>query len=476
MVFSSLAFLYGFLPVALAGHLLMPRRFRNLWLLLCSLAFYAWGEGRLVIVLLGSIVFNYGAARCLTSVSDRPRARSLVLGAAIGLNLLPLLFFKYTAFILALLTPLLSSLGMPAGGIVIPLPLGISFFTFQAISYLIDVARGDIAAEANLIRYGAYKSMFPQLIAGPIVRYRDIAHDLLEATASTALIVEGIERFTIGLAKKLLLADILAIPADRAFSLAPDLLTTPMAWAGLICYTLQIYFDFSAYSDMAIGIGRILGLRILENFNLPYSARSVRDFWRRWHISLSTWFRDYLYIPLGGSRRGPLRTAFNLGTVFLLCGLWHGASWTFVLWGCLHGACMGIEHFSTVRTSHWITSNRILGSGYALSVIVLTWVLFRSPSLAYAGHFYLALSGHGAAFDGQAWSETMGSDTLTAIAIGSFLSVGGWPWLSRRLAPSGARVAALAPWLRLVRLWAILVLCTMTLLGNAYSPFIYFRF
>jgi alginate O-acetyltransferase complex protein AlgI len=471
MVFSSIAFLYVFLPLALAGHLFLPRRLRNVWLLVCSLVFYTWGEGRMVAVLMVSIGFNYIAARCLGALSRQPRARQFLLMAAVALNLLPLLFFKYTAFILTIVAPFLSHADSSETGLTIPLPLGISFFTFQAISYLIDVARGDVIAEASLITYGAYKSMYPQLIAGPIVRYRDISDDLKIAHASTSMMAEGVERFIIGLAKKLLIADIVAIPADRAFALAPDLLTSQMAWAGLICYALQIYFDFSAYSDMAIGIGRILGFRIPENFNLPYSARSVRDFWRRWHISLSTWFRDYLYIPLGGNRLGSLRTALNLVTVFLLCGLWHGANWTFVIWGCTHGLFMGIEHFSPARNV-----NRFLGTLYALTVVVLAWVLFRSTSLAQAGHFYLALIGHGAVYDGRAWSETMGRDTVAAIALGSILSLGGWPWLTKLIVFPGSKLQSFYPWLRLLRIWAFIFLCTLCLLGNAYSPFIYFRF
>ncbi len=331
MVFSSIVFLGLFLPVTFVAYYLAPVRFRNALLALASIVFYAWGEPRFVILMLGSVAMNFWGARLL----DRTRARRRVLGGLVGLNLLLLGIFKYANFAVdnlnALLVPPagLSAISIKA----VALPIGISFYTFHAISYLVDIYRRNATPNRNIVDYSLYIMLFPQLVAGPIIRYKDIHTQLARRDSTLDDITAGILRFTMGLAKKVLIANQLGLIADTGFNAPADQLGAAAAWFCLLCYTLQIYFDFSGYSDMAIGLGRLFGFRFPENFNYPYSARSIQDFWRRWHISLSTWFRDYVYIPLGGNRRGEGRTLLNLWIVFLLTGIWHGASWNFVVWG-----------------------------------------------------------------------------------------------------------------------------------------------
>jgi alginate O-acetyltransferase complex protein AlgI len=331
LLFSSNIFLHLFLPFLLGVYFLVPRSWRNVVLLAASLFFYAWGEPRLVLVMLGSTVLNYRLGCWIGRARETPQGRR-ILAMGIAANLAILASFKYSTFIVECINPLWaglfgSSLEVPE----IVLPIGISFYTFQAMAYLIDVARGDTEAEQNPINLSLYIAMFPQLIAGPIVRYTQVADRLHDRTESVDQFAEGIRRFIIGLGKKILIANSAAAAADAIFNIPDSGLTFVVAWLGLACYTLQIYFDFSGYSDMAIGLGRMFGFKFPENFRYPYTAQSVSEFWRRWHISLSSWFRDYLYIPLGGNRGSSLRISCNLVIVFLLCGLWHGASMNFVI-------------------------------------------------------------------------------------------------------------------------------------------------
>ncbi|MEM8713080.1 MAG: MBOAT family O-acyltransferase, partial [Planctomycetota bacterium] len=316
MVFSQPTFLFAFLPLVLGVHLVAPRWARNAFLLLASLGFYAWGEGGLVLLLAGSaLAAQFVGTRVARAGPGTPEARRW-LGAGIALHLGLLAVFKYAGW-------------LTGGRVAIDLPLGISFFTFQAISFLIDVYRRDAEPPRRATDFALYLALFPQLVAGPIVRYRDLARDVAERTLASSDFAEGVRRFVFGLSKKVLIADVLSHTADSVFALGPESLAPAVAWIGVAAYTLQIYFDFSGYSDMAIGIGLMLGFHLPENFRHPYASGSITEFWRRWHISLSTWFRDYLYIPLGGNRLGPARTYLNLWAVFLLCGLWHGAAWTF---------------------------------------------------------------------------------------------------------------------------------------------------
>jgi alginate O-acetyltransferase complex protein AlgI len=387
MIFSSPSFLFYFFPVALVlGYLFNGS---PIVLLLLSLVFYAWGEPALVLLLLFVIVFNYWIGEAIFSRPDRGRWL-FVFGISTDLALL--IVFKYSDFIIGNLNYVLQATG--AGELPlprVPLPLGISFFTFQAIAYLTDVFGRRIVPAHSLLQFAVFKSFFPQLIAGPIVRYQQIASDLNYDKRSVALFASGAGRFVVGLAKKVIIADNLALPADQLFALPAGNHSFTSAWAAALCFTLQIYFDFSGYSDMAIGIARMFGVRFPENFRYPYTSRSIQEFWRRWHITLSSWFRDYVYIPLGGSRRGSLRTCVNLLIVFALCGFWHGPTWVFLIWGLYHGAFLMLERtpFGSLLTRAPLSLQHL----YVMVVIVFGWILFRSPSFAYALEMWKAMFG-----------------------------------------------------------------------------------
>jgi alginate O-acetyltransferase complex protein AlgI len=390
MIFSSRIFLFLFLPMVLSAYFVAGPKLRNLVLLTASLFFYAWGETVFVILMLSSIIFNYGCGLLIHRAQTMQKSARWYLIAAVGLNLGLLSFFKYANFIMDNLNALIPRLGIsPIAIDQIHLPIGISFFTFQAMSYVIDLYRGQVVVQKNPINIALYISLFPQLIAGPIVRYHDIARQIINRTVTKKDFEYGVKRFIIGLAKKVLIANVVGRVADHIFSLPVDTLPAGLAWIGIIAFTLQIYFDFSGYSDMAIGLGRLFGFKFLENFTFPYISRSIREFWRRWHISLSSWFRDYLYIPLGGSRMSSSRTYFNLITVFFLCGLWHGASWTFIIWGLYHGFFLIVE-----RTGFGKIIERLpppIKHLYTLLIVVIGWVFFRSQTLPYAVSYLQAL-------------------------------------------------------------------------------------
>lgn len=477
MVFSSLVFLFLFLPLVLIGNCILPTRIRNAFLLLASLLFYAWGEGLYVLLMLLSIGVNYGLGLWLDRAADNRKKAIVALGVTI--NLAPLFFFKYFTFLCSTFNELSPSFFEPTLQNIpeIHLPIGISFFTFQAISYLVDVYRRTSQPQSGIVNLGLYIALFPQLIAGPIVRYGHIAEQLLNRKINTRLFAQGIERFTIGLSKKVLLANPLGAMADTVFSLPEATLSTPVAWLGITSYTLQIYFDFSGYSDMAIGLGRMLGFTFPENFNLPYCARSLREFWTRWHISLSTWFRDYLYIPLGGNRRGSFKTARNLCTVFLLCGLWHGASWNFVFWGMLHGLFLSLERS---QFGHWLKGTaKPVQHGYVLVVVMICWVFFRTESLGDAANFLATLAGL-AKGDGTP-SRVLLLMTphffiilLTAIFF-SLFSIDRFLQVSKEtlvLRPHPLLLSST----RFIVVLLLLAAATTNLATGAYNPFIYFRF
>jgi len=389
MIFSSSIFLFGFLPCVLLCYLILPFKLKNIFLLSASLLFYAWGELGYTLLMLVSILWNYLLGRVICKTTRR---RGLALFVGVAVNLLLLGYFKYANFLVDNLGGLFS-----AAGLMIPeiepvhLPLGISFFTFQAISYLVDVYRSEVESQDNILTVGLYIAMFPQLIAGPIVRYSTVAKQLVYRHVSPRQMEKGVLRFVYGLAKKLLIANSVGEVADALFALPADQLTAVSAWIAVFAYGLQIYFDFSGYSDMAIGLGLMLGFTFPENFNYPYSARSVRDFWRRWHMSLTGWLRDYLYIPLGGSRRGDARTLVNLISVFLLCGLWHGASWNFVIWGAWHGIFIIIERVRLRSVMmRWPV---IIQHLYVLLVVMLGWVFFRTETMGQSLQVFQALCG-----------------------------------------------------------------------------------
>ena len=477
MVFASPLFLFVFLPLVLAAYFLLPRRAGNWVLLAASAAFYLWGEGLFIALVLASIAFNWLIGRRIEdAASTRSRRRWLAFG--VGGNLAVLVLFKYANFALANVSAALTELHWGTIALAaIPLPLGISFFTFHSISYLVDIHRHNANAQRRIGRFALYILLFPQLIAGPIIRYKDIASQIVARDRRLADFAEGSRRFILGLGKKVLVANTLGRVADQVFAIAPGELNTPAAWLGLVCYAMQIYFDFSGYSDMAIGLMRMFGFRVMENFNYPYISQSIREFWRRWHISLSNFFRDYLYVPLGGNRRGKSRAYANLVIVFLLCGLWHGASWTFVLWGIWHGVFLVLERagLDAALARTW----RPLRHAYAMSVVLGGWVLFRCETLSHAGAYFAALSGAGAD-TGLKYPVRMLLDDLAAatlaVAIVGAMPLGRWlaATVDTRLPHGPPRRAALA--LECAWLAAMLLVSCAFLAAGTYNPFIYFRF
>ncbi|KJR96998.1 MAG: alginate O-acetyltransferase [Desulfobulbaceae bacterium BRH_c16a] len=482
MVFSSITFLFFFLPAVLAITF-CSGKWKNPALLLASLLFYAWGEGIYLLVMIGSIVMNFTCGRLMRrGTSSENPSRTVLLLAIIG-NFALLGFFKYANFIAENLNTLLVQVHLPSIELgAVHLPIGISFFTFQAVSYLIDVYRGKVQAQTSLIRLGLYISLFPQLIAGPIVRYHDIATSLAKRKVDMADFSAGVQRFLLGLSKKVLLANPLAFTADKIFALPQSDLTSPLAWLGAICYTLQIYYDFSGYSDMAIGLGRMFGFRFLENFNYPYISGSIREFWRRWHISLSSWFRDYLYIPLGGSRRGKLRTYLNLLIVFLLCGLWHGASWTFVCWGLYHGFFLVIERtrLGSALDLLW----RPLRYSLTLCIIVVGWVIFRSDSIGFAFSYLGIMFGAAEETGRLSLSMYTNQKLIFELTMAVIFAVPVLPALRKlhdRLIGrcSTSTAFSLEAFLAIGRLSVLAVLSyfsAISLAAGVYNPFIYFRF
>lgn len=464
MVFSSITFLFAFLPATLLGYYVLPRRWRLAFLLLASLVFYAWGEPVYVLLMMGAILINWVIGLLMARF---PRRKKLLLVLAVALDLSMLGVFKYASFLLDTAAALLPSLA-GAADLDIRLPIGISFFTFQILSYIVDVYRGVASTQRNLVRFGAYVTMFPQLIAGPIVRYVDIEAQLDEQRLSVDRFAKGIRQFIVGLSKKLLLANA-AGTLWTTLSAAPEQNGILGSWAGVLAYAFQIYFDFSGYSDMACGLGEMLGFAFVRNFRYPYLATSITDFWRRWHISLSTWFREYVYIPLGGNRKGLLRQIRNIFLVWLLTGLWHGASWNFVLWGLYFGVLLTAEKLFLLRAFE--RTPVVVRRLYALFCVALGWGIFAFTDFAQMGTFLRSLFVPGAA----------GLISAEALAW----TAGFAPWLcvcALASMPLGARVAA-----RLEgRRWfgalsvavpvALFVLCAAALASQSYNPFIYFRF
>ncbi len=463
MGFSSITFLFYFLPTFLILYYLSSAR--NLALLVGSLFFYAWGEPVFVTLLLILILANYSFGLWLSAKRDR-KGGSLRMALAVAFNLLILAWFKYAGFLAAQFGIASLDANPPH------LPLGISFFTFHAISYLIDINRGDARVERNPLQLGLYISMFPQLVAGPIVRYKNIFRELSDRAVSLERFALGIRLFAIGLGQKVLIADVLASIVDQVFGLPASELIASTAWLGLVSYTLQIYFDFSGYSNMAIGLAHMLGFTFPENFNFPYISQSISEFWRRWHISLSSWFRDYVYIPLGGDRRGRIRTYVNLWTVFLLCGLWHGASWNFIVWGAYHGTLLAWERKAgqAFLQSIW----RPLAHAYTLIAVALGWVLFRCTSLDHAAYFYKTLLGLGTGTnDMNPPDRFLSHGVILALTVGAVCSTPALATVERWLA---TRRPYLATSMGSALAMVCLALAALGVANSSYSPFIYFRF
>lgn len=481
MLFTEPLFLFLFLPLLLPLYYVTPARLRNLVLIAASLVFYLAGEKLFSWVLVLSVLLNYFAARAVDGREGGARRRALAAGVAC--NLLLLVAFKYTNFFAANLDALLSAARLPTLALSpVHLPIGISFFTFMGISYLVDVYRRQLKAQERLSNFALYITLFPHLIAGPIVRYGDIAGEIVSRRTTRGEFAEGVRRFTVGFGKKMLIANVVALPADKIFALAPQHLTAELAWAGALCYALQIYFDFSGYTDMAVGLARMFGFHFPENFNYPYVSASITEFWRRWHISLSTWFRDYLFFPLG-VRRKPWRLYLNLLIVFFLCGLWHGASWNFVAWGLFHGAFLVLERAGLLKLLGRLPAP--LRHAYALLVILIGWVLFRAETLSHAVNYLGAMAGLGAGAEPlYAPSFLFNGEVLLALAVGIAGSAPLLPALGRRAESlagrlkGGVGLAFEGGWRAAHALAVALVFFAAATQSAAatYNPFIYFRF
>jgi alginate O-acetyltransferase complex protein AlgI len=487
MLFTDPCFLFLFLPVVLAVYYFTPRGGKNLVLLAASVLFYALGEGWSTFVVLASIVINYFIGQWIESEIGHGRSRS-ALATGVVVNLALLCAFKYSAFLVGNLNFLLVAVNVPRLPLPkIHLPLGISFFTFHALSYITDVWRQEVKPMKRLSSFGLYIMLFPQLIAGPIIRYKTICDQFAIGGPrgrehSWDAFAEGVRRFIIGFGKKMLIANTVAKTSLTIFTIRPTLLTPAVAWLGVVCYTLQIYFDFSGYSDMAIGLGKMFGFTFPENFNYPYIASSITDFWHRWHMTLSSWFRDYLYIPLGGNRVPKWRVYLNLLIVFFLCGLWHGAMWTFVVWGLFHGAFLIIERMGF---RNWLERRRILRHVYVLLVVMVGWVFFNSNTFTQAREFLMRM-----AFLGKSDSafftvkQCVNRTLVIAIVVGALGSLPVATWAGAAIDRAGAAARGGRLWLvdliagigEFTMMVAIFLASTALSAAGTYNPFIYFRF
>lgn len=480
MLFNSLLFLYYFLPFVLLGNIVLQPRFRNQFLLLASLLFFSWGGVSYTFIFIGSILINYAGGIFIDNLKAKAGKKKAVFVGIVVLNLILLCIFKYSAFFVENLNVLNTQMGFKVLNVPnILLPIGISFYTFHGLSYITDVYRGTTQPQRKLSDLSLYIAFFPQLVAGPIIRYKDVADQLTKRVFTTQAFNEGMFRFVIGLGKKVLVANTLAYLADTFFNADPTDLTSLDAWTGIIAYTFQIYFDFSGYSDMAIGLARCFGFVFKENFDFPYLAVSVKDFWRRWHISLSSWFKDYVYIPLGGNRNGRSKTYRNLIIVFFLTGLWHGASWNFIVWGFFHGFFIVLE--STVIGKFLNRLWKPLQVLYAFLLVAIGWVLFRADTLTQAVKFYKAMFGLNTNAPGALVLHINTEQWIAfAIAIagsfGMFRMVNDFNFSERNGNGSLSPTSVWGGTVRFIFSFCILLVCTMYLTSGTYNPFIYFRF
>ena len=484
MVFSSITFMFLFLPLVFALHFMTPQKMRNLLLVIASLIFYAWGETGYVLIMIVSILLSYGFGIAIDSTRNTPLSRYL-LTTGIVLNVGMLAIFKYANFFLANINDLLHCFHRsPVQFEKIHLPIGISFFTFHALSYLIDVYRGNVSVQKNFLNVALYITLFPQLVAGPIIRYYNVAQQIIARSISWDDFAYGTERFIFGMGKKVLIANPMAGVADRIFQLKEPDLTSPLAWLGLICYTFQLYFDFSGYSDMAIGLGRTFGFHFQENFNYPYISQSMQEMWRRWHISLSTWFRDYVYYPMGGSLKGPIRTYVNTVFVFFLIGFWHGASWNFISWGIYQGLFLVIERMGLIGVLKGLW--RPLRHAYALFVFIVGLIAIRTETYSDMITYGRALFGMAAQQVYNRYTVAMFLDRqiLLLLVLAAIFSTPVWVVIQRRFqAQENLPVEMGMQWLdglfnlsKSFMLLAVLAFSAMSLSVGAYNPFIYFKF
>lgn len=457
MLFSSIPFLFYFLPCVLLLYVITPRRFKNLTLLISSLVFYAWGEPRLVFLMMLTVFLGY-VLGLLTEKYQKYKKLFLVIALTIGLGFLG--YFKYVDFFIENINAA-TKLSIPL--LKVALPIGISFYTFQLMSYNIDVYRGDVPAQKNFIDLAAYISLFPQLIAGPIVRYSDIAKQLRERTHSLDKISIGIRRFILGLSKKVLIANVLGEICE-SFKISGDK-SVVLFWLYAVAFCLHVYFDFSGYSDMAIGLGKLFGFDFLENFNYPYISKSITEFWRRWHMSLGSWFRDYVYIPLGGSRVGKIRLLFNILVVWMLTGFWHGAAWNFIAWGLYFALLLVIEK---VFLLNWLKKSKVIGRIYVLVLVIISFVIFNAASMGEAFQYIGGMFGAGS-------YPVLSAETvfyLKNYAVVLILAIIGATPIPKLLVQKLKATPILEP----IALVLLLVMVTAYLVDGSFNPFLYFRF
>lgn len=466
MVFSSTIFLCIFLPIVLLGYYICPKKGRNLFLLIASLVFYAWGEPKYVLLMMLSITINYVFGLLMEKNRQNARRLKLMLVLSVVIDLALLCFFKYTDFVISNINAAFDT-GFDL--LKLALPIGISFYTFQAMSYTIDVYRGDVKVQRNIIDFGMYISMFPQLIAGPIVRYADVEGQIRERSVTMQDLSEGAMRFIVGLGKKVLLANQIGALWSEIYALGGHS-SALTAWIGAVAFTFQIYFDFSGYSDMAIGLGRMFGFKFPENFRYPYQSVSITDFWRRWHITLSTWFREYLYIPLGGNRRGLARQALNLFIVWTLTGFWHGAGWNFILWGLYYFVILLLEKLFMLKALD--KAPKLLRHIYSLLLIVIGWVIFACDDITVLLPYLGSMFGANGALGGMDlyWLTTK-AVLLVICAIAS-------TELPKKLMASCTGSLGEKPAFAVKAVPALLLLglSMVFLIGDSYNPFLYFRF
>ena len=467
MLFSTMTFVFMFLPIVLVLYLVTKKELHNPILLISSIIFYAWGEPKYLAIMLLTILINWLGA---IGVDKFKNHKKLVLALTIIANLGFLIYFKYFNFLIDNCNNIFHSHIDPLN---IVMPIGISFYTFQALSYVVDVYRGDCNVQKDIYKLALYICLFPQLIAGPIVKYHDVAEQIDSREVNFEKVDLGVKRFIIGLSKKMLIANTMGAIADKIFIQNPDTFSPLIAWIGSIAYSFQLYFDFSGYSDMAIGLGLIFGFKFLENFNYPYISKSITEFWRRWHISLSTWFKEYVYIPLGGNRKGKLKTLRNLGIVFLLTGIWHGAAWNFVVWGIWHGffiiieKIINIKEFEQKHTQKWV---RFLQHIYCIFAFLIGWVMFRSETMSYAWQYIKNMFGlvrvHDISYGMGYYIDNFEIIIFVCAILCSM------PLFNKMLEVENKFGRTL------INIWLLIlfILSAATIASSTYNPFIYFRF
>ena len=467
MLFSSMVFLWIFLPIVFCGYHLLKDQYKNIWLLVASLIFYSWGEPAYIFLMLFSIIVNY----LLGIWMDRYAKKKIVLIVAIIFNLMILGYFKYFSSMMGALNGLIGKELIQVKTII--LPLGISFYTRSIMSYIIDLYRGEIKVQKNIFRLALYITFFPQLVAGPIVKYHDVENQIAHRECTPEKIGYGIKRFIYGLGKKVIISNSIASVVDTIFTNSVDTISTLWVWIGVFLYTLQIYYDFSGYSDMAIGLGKMFGFDFMENFNYPYISKSIQEFWRRWHISLSTWFKEYVYIPLGGNRKGKVRTYFNLWIVFALTGIWHGATLNFLIWGLWHGLFMFIERLGVKKL---LDKNplKIINYIYTMFVVIVGWAMFRCDSWKQAYDTLYAMFKGGRVTNEMLWYNIASTRSLVIIVIAIILA-GPLQKIFPKLESQfkGEQNFCL---LEGILQFIILLIAIMFLVSGQYNPFIYFKF